>query len=296
MSGPPSRPRKWPVRAAAVGLCLCTGLTVLTGLFWMIVDPDEEYLALATGIAALLMLLSGAWLVAVLVLRRGRFRLLMVMGMTGVFAGMMLVIWSLLLEYFGRWQTARVMNQFGLTVLLPTLALIHNGGMSLLRARSALMVIKISTMICAWLFVAGILIVNWLEPSPLRPWFTLLMTILILTGVAALGTIAGTVIVPVVVISRADRAVRPVESLDRRLSIDMACPKCGHRQAFVVGNARCPACRARLFIEIEEPRCECGYLLYRLEGEACPECGRTIPPEMRWQGASAAAGDPAASG
>jgi hypothetical protein len=220
----------------------------------------------------------------------------MVMGMAGVFAGIMLLIGSLLLDYSPYWGTAEVANRFGLTILLPALALIHNGGMSLLRTRSALMVIRTGTMICAWLAAAGILIVNWLEPSPFRPWFTVVITVLILAGVAGVVTAVGTIIVPLVVISRADRAARPMETLASRIWLDMACPRCGHRQAFAVGNTRCPACRARLFIEIEEPRCECGYLLYRLEGEVCPECGRVIPPEMRWRGATTAAGEPAASG
>ncbi len=33
---------------------------------------------------------------------------------------------------------------------------------------------------------------------------------------------------------------------------------------------------------VQEPRCPCGYLLYRLEGTSCPECGRTIDDQDRW--------------
>ena len=35
-------------------------------------------------------------------------------------------------------------------------------------------------------------------------------------------------------------------------------------------------------IEFEEPRCDCGYLLYRLVGDTCPECGRAVPLSSRW--------------
>jgi hypothetical protein len=296
MTGRSPRPKRRPARVIAAALCASIALTVLAGLVWMIVDPELEILAVVTGIAALLTLLFAAWLVAVMVIGARRFRPVMAVAMAGVLVGVLLLIGSLLLDRNLPWGIIKVVNRVGVTGLLPALAIIHNGGMSLLRTRSALMVIKIITMICAWVFVAGVLALNWMEPFLFSPWFARMMTIITFTVVAAVGTIAGTIIVPIVAISRADRTARPVESVDRRLSIDMACPKCGHRQAFAVGNARCPACRARLFIEVEEPRCECGYLLYRLEGDVCPECGRTIPQQMRWPSASVAAGEPAASG
>ena len=284
------------VRPTAAALCGCIALTVALGACWMIVDPRSEGLAVATGIAALTMLLSGAWLVALLVIGARRLRLPMRGAMIAVLGGVLLVIVSLLLEHAAYWGTGRLVSRAGLTVLLPALAFIHNGGMSLLRTRSALLVIKIMTMICAWLFAAGLLAIQWFEPALFSSWFGLLMTILLLTAITGAGAAVGTIIVPIVVIGRVDRTARRMETFTSWSSLDMACPKCGHRQAFAVGNVRCPACRTRLYIEIEEPRCECGYLLYRLEGEVCPECGRAIPPEMRWRGVAAAAGGPAGPG
>ena len=40
-------------------------------------------------------------------------------------------------------------------------------------------------------------------------------------------------------------------------------------------------------IEIEEPRCACGYLLYRLEGDSCPECGAMVTAGVSWTEAPA---------
>jgi rRNA maturation protein Nop10 len=37
-------------------------------------------------------------------------------------------------------------------------------------------------------------------------------------------------------------------------------------------------------VEVEEPRCACGYLLYQLAGDTCPECGRAVAAEDRWSG------------
>jgi hypothetical protein len=95
-----------------------------------------------------------------------------------------------------------------------------------------------------------------------------------------MGTAVCTIAAPVVAISRVNDTARPMEMLASRASIDMACPQCGHRRMVPTGNARCPDCRTCLFIEIGEPRCE---------------CGRAIPPEMRWRETSAAADDTAAA-
>ena len=50
----------------------------------------------------------------------------------------------------------------------------------------------------------------------------------------------------------------------------------------MTGHAKCGSCGLRIRITVEEPRCSCGYLLYRLEGDTCPECGREIPEQDRW--------------
>lgn len=83
-------------------------------------------------------------------------------------------------------------------------------------------------------------------------------------------------IVPLIIRRVERRSLSHAESVSARTPIEMTCPSCGERGTFVNGPARCPACRFRMLIEIEEPRCLCGYLLYRLTGERCPECGRTV--------------------
>lgn len=71
-------------------------------------------------------------------------------------------------------------------------------------------------------------------------------------------------------------------SLPRRVMLEMECPHCGEVLVAPMGDYRCPACRAVMEIEIEEPRCECGYLIYEHTSANCPECGREIPEEDRW--------------
>jgi len=83
------------------------------------------------------------------------------------------------------------------------------------------------------------------------------------------------------------------ESISTRATLKMTCPNCGFAQVVNQGVARCSACHFSVIVEIEEPRCECGYLLYQLQGDRCPECGRDIPEALRWTPAaqSSAAGE-----
>lgn len=70
---------------------------------------------------------------------------------------------------------------------------------------------------------------------------------------------------------------RPVpESVPAGVMLSAACPRCNAPCTFGQGKSSCPVCGLRVTLEIEEPRCECGYLLYKLDSDQCPECGRAI--------------------
>jgi len=71
-------------------------------------------------------------------------------------------------------------------------------------------------------------------------------------------------------------------SLAERVEMNIECPRCELGQRIPVGGARCTRCRLQIRIGLEEPRCECGFLLYRFAGEACPECGRPVADHLRW--------------
>lgn len=65
-------------------------------------------------------------------------------------------------------------------------------------------------------------------------------------------------------------------------SVALTCPRCGFAQELPINRAACAQCRLDIRIKIEEPRCACGFLLYRFDGQECPECGRAVPEELRW--------------
>lgn len=81
-----------------------------------------------------------------------------------------------------------------------------------------------------------------------------------------------------------ERAADP--SIARRVRTSMVCPRCAASVTIESNKpTRCPNCRLRLRLQVDEPRCTCGYVLYRLEGDTCPECGRPVPAEDRWAAA-----------
>ncbi len=89
--------------------------------------------------------------------------------------------------------------------------------------------------------------------------------------IAACGTLA------LIILGRLNRGV-DMEMVQRELvDISLTCPRCRKSLTLPVGDASCNNCGLRIHTRIEEPRCaKCGYLLYRLTSDACPECGTPI--------------------
>ncbi|MFO0875586.1 MAG: hypothetical protein U0575_16700 [Phycisphaerales bacterium] len=88
--------------------------------------------------------------------------------------------------------------------------------------------------------------------------------------------------------ARGRMATRPAgESIAESIR-QVDCPRCGAagrpRRSFRPARA----CRFAIFVEIEEPRCACGYSLFALRGTTCPECGRAIEPAAAPRATSAA--------
>jgi rubrerythrin len=73
----------------------------------------------------------------------------------------------------------------------------------------------------------------------------------------------------------------------RRARVSLGCPRCGAACALETNtDGACPACKLSIRVEVDEPRCSCGFLLYGLDSPACPECGAMIPEALRWRAAA----------
>lgn len=109
-----------------------------------------------------------------------------------------------------------------------------------------------------------------------------------MTGVLAILAACGTVVTPILALIEKLQRKASVESLPMKVWVTLTCPRCKTQQQLRTGPAKCTSCGLRITVEVQEPRCECGYQLYRLESDRCPECGREVPETDRWAGAQSA--------
>lgn len=104
-------------------------------------------------------------------------------------------------------------------------------------------------------------------------------------GASAVVSLAGTIAQPILVLLARRTAQSSDPRLgDRHLAVEVRCPRCGAMPAIEANtDALCPGCRLSIRVVVDEPRCACGFLLYRLEGSSCPECGTSVADALRWR-------------
>jgi hypothetical protein len=101
-------------------------------------------------------------------------------------------------------------------------------------------------------------------------------------GVLAIIAACGTVITPILLKMQTVRHTVGAGAVPLNIDVTIVCPRCHSDQRLKTGERSCTKCGLRIKIELEEPRCECGYLLHKLENNRCPECGRAIDERDRW--------------
>lgn len=152
---------------------------------------------------------------------------------------------------------------------VASVVLAQAGLLMLLRfEQSAFAMVRMATIICSAILGSVIVLVIWFELDD--PEVGKLVAVL------AILAVCGTIVTPVLGLIQMLQRRASRESIPSRVNIDLSCPRCGHRQLVAAGAGRCSQCGLRINIEVEEPRCECGYLLYQLQGDTCPECGRVV--------------------
>jgi drug/metabolite transporter (DMT)-like permease len=100
--------------------------------------------------------------------------------------------------------------------------------------------------------------------------------------IAAGAICAGCGTLAMLIITRMNRKAEHVMVAPADLhEIQLQCPACQTKQTLPLGDGKCSECGLRFLIKIDEPRCEtCGYLLYRLKSDRCPECGTPVNTGM----------------
>ncbi len=110
-----------------------------------------------------------------------------------------------------------------------------------------------------------------------------------LIGAAIIATTCGSL--ALLVLSRLNRKAEfVVVSASEYLRVTLLCPRCHRKQDLPLGGAACEGCGLKIEVKVEEPRCtQCGYLLFMLRGDRCPECGAAIERPANGEAASAGA-------
>lgn len=106
-----------------------------------------------------------------------------------------------------------------------------------------------------------------------------------LGAIAALIALSSQVASAIFAAMEKEKSVQLAETFSERMKVSMTCPRCGDLIQSLLGHSACPQCKLSIHIECDEPRCECGYLLHKLNGVHCPECGKEVPERSRWKSA-----------
>ena len=161
---------------------------------------------------------------------------------------------------WGLWFGAVGLVQIGLLSLLD------------IRASRVARLVRVATVVTVSVLAVGFFIeasdAVELE-SPYVDWFQRLL--IFASMVNAAGTFA------IYLLAAIASQQRPAaESLPPTVALSAACPRCKAANTFPAGRSECQSCGLRVTLDIEEPRCPCGYLLYKLDSPNCPECGRLV--------------------
>jgi len=92
--------------------------------------------------------------------------------------------------------------------------------------------------------------------------------------VAAIVATFGTIAVPILhkISGLSAEKARSTVSAE---TISLICPRCNSQLELPLGDdSECSGCELEFLIEVNEKRCPCGYPLYGLPTDVCPECGR----------------------
>ena len=244
------------------------------------VDPGllSEWVSRGTGMMMVGFVAATGGLATTLVLQQGKLVWLMRLVI------MMLVVtalwWFVFIWVVGEGRsdsTLELMARVGGILAILAFALLFVGQLLAIETDRALL------LWARWVVAANVVVFAAAMISLLwgKWWMPFGDVVSVISTFWGLGTLAAMGTVWALV--RMQSKKRPTtDSVSSGTPLRLTCPRCATEQELPPGLVRCGSCRQALLIEVQEPRCECGYLLFRLEGDRCPECGRTIPEAQRW--------------
>lgn len=258
-------------RRALIAAAVLFALAALSGVVALLF-PSNTLAMRVFGTAMIFGGLAIFALGAAIVIEKGRVVPLMYAAM--VSAALAFILWSLMVWDIVRsydTDTARVAGTLTtLSIVLPIIGLLMLPRLTMPIARWTRIVTILSLCISALIINAGFW--DLLDSVPEE---VLVRVMGIASVLAAAGIICTPILYKVQSIRREEAALRPIP-------IHVACPRCAKGFEARQGASNCSHCGLRFTIKVEEPRCTCGYPLYGLESDKCPECGREISESDRW--------------
>ena len=256
-------------------LTLAAALGVLAIIFDTFGSTSEKILVTSLLMGAFSMTALGC----AIVLDRHRRKIISWLGISMSIAALLhwsFMIWFEPWSWNGGYRLQELLMKIGATFTIIAIWCPHFGLLSLLRLdRGAFQMVRIVTHYITGFLAMVLMIIFWTEEF--EDWTGKLIAVLSLLGAC------GTLVTPILGIVERSSRTDSAESIQRKVMIDLTCPRCGFVQNMKAGSAKCTGCGLRISIDVEEPRCACGYLLFQLTGDACPECGKPIEPGDRWR-------------
>lgn len=279
-----------PLRTAFLwAMIVSLSLAALLGIAVLILPdygPQEEILASTAlfGAASLVALLCAT------VIEKRRWVWLMWTGIALAVAALGVWLFLLWFEHVLGWSVEENLARTGGTLSVAAILIAHAGLLSLPHFdRRATDVVRWATVGAAVLLADVIVLLLW--------WMDVIEDYVdedvLFRGMGVLGILSGcgTVVTPILWKMQQFRRRTVEGAASGRLRVRIVCPRCHTSQALRTGPTRCRECGLRIDVTVEEPRCACGYLLYRLVSDRCPECGRHIPEKDRWGAVSGGSDD-----
>jgi hypothetical protein len=269
-------------RAFLWSMIVSLSLAALLGVAALTFGSSSPTLARILGTTALWSILSIVCLMQAIAIERRRLSAWMWVGM--VSAGVAFLLWMLLIwgeALLSGYQDDLVAQTVG-TLSIIACALGPVGLISLpkLHARWP-RVLRRVVYGCVAIFVLLCSFMYWFEDDLHGTAEEVLWRSI---GVFAILSAVGIIVIPVLWKLQGLQE-QTFTTVSKRLALRLTCPRCASEQQISTGSGTCQNCGLRFRIDVEEPRCACGYLLFQLQGERCPECGRLIPWKDRWANA-----------
>jgi len=261
-------------------MIVCLGSAALLGIAVIVLPqygPEEEIL----GSVSLFAAFSIVALMCAVVLERQRAVALMWAGLGSATVAML--FW-LMLIWFDRamsWQVEETVIRTAGSFTVGGVLAAQCGLLSLPRFESRRVgsVRRVTIGVSMFLAVYGVILIWWLEDLA---WIIDEEMLARAVGVLAIIAACGTVVTPLLWKMQSVRHTGGAGAVPLNIDVAIVCPRCHSDQRLKTGERSCARCGLRITIELEEPRCECGYLLHKLENNRCPECGRAIDERDRW--------------